>query len=146
MATPLTAQTSGASPEKIASTAIRRVIMPYYLSTIWIPLVSYLWTLYWALEKPVVKRLLKRIQDKIPALSAVELNPRKISGLSKWMKLSIVLLDFLWFILFSVLIVVILVYICNGGLLGWVGRAAVKVGTLGALDFSFCKDLPKIDF
>jgi hypothetical protein len=108
---------------------------PFFWGTIWIPYVSYLWTLAWIFEK---------IFKSVTGNAAV-----KISLFDKWEKITMILIDLLWFFLTAFFIGLILQMVCHGdgttlGSIGaFFGKAAVKIGSLGQADFSFCDQIPK---
>lgn len=109
---------------------------PFYWSTIWIPYISYLWTMAWIGEK-FIKR-------------AIGKEDSSISLFDRWEKVFMVLADFLWFFLTAIFIAIVAQAICNGAGIGktaaLVARAAVKIQSFGQVNFDFCQDVPEIQF
>jgi len=140
--------------EKAASKTAQELVAPYFWGTIWIPGASYLWTIGWIVEGMIISRLqskVKAVLRRAPAPLPIDIDQidfSKVDAFSLGTKVTMVALNFLWFILIALFISIISYIICHGdgSTLGsaaaWVARLAVKIGTLNSANFEFCKQIP----
>ncbi len=119
-----------------ASKAAQGAIGPEFWATIWVPLVSYVWTIAWVIANFAVRKA---------AGDAIE-----IKFLSKSQIVTMFLFNFIWFMLIAFFVSVIAVMICHGdgSFLGRAGafltRTALKIQSLGTINFDFCDQVPSI--
>ncbi len=139
--------------EKLVNAELQSIAWSWWLLSFYIPFASFLWTVYWMLEKRLKTFFLKKTADRIfRRLPGGSISYSKITALSKWIKLTIIVMDVFWILATAVFIALMAVYICNGSgtwlgqAAAWVVRLGVKVLTLNGIDFGFCKEVPAIQF
>ncbi|MDB4940399.1 MAG: hypothetical protein JWO40_824 [Candidatus Doudnabacteria bacterium] len=128
---------AGQAATTAANEAIQEAVVgPSFLATIWIPYVSYIWSSIWLAEKAFKKN--------------VNAEGIKINFFSRWQKITMIVLDLLWFLgtIFFLALVAQLVCHGDGSILGsisaWAGRTAIKGASLGQINFSFCSGIPNL--
>ncbi len=139
--------------EKKINATLQRTSAIWFATTLWIPFSSYLWTFYWLLEKRLIKFFFANAIDQIAKkLTREKINIDRINSLSRWTKVSIVIMNFFWFFAVAIFLSLAAVYICHGsgGILGkaeaFLARSTVRIATLNGISFEFCEQVPEVKF